>query len=75
MNMRIAKLLARVLLPASFNETFQAVRSRKHQLHLLEKAGIHEATARFVDRHGSVVRYGPFVGTIYPLEAALSQIS
>ncbi len=73
--MKRAKTLVRTLLPDFIFERLQAVRSRRFQIRLLKKEGLLDLAARYVERNGCTVLYGPFAGTIYPLEAALSRHS
>jgi hypothetical protein len=73
--MNLKKSVARKLIPARLFERFQAVRSRRFQVRLFEREGLLDAAARYIERNGSTVKYGPFAGTIYPLEAALSRHS
>lgn len=73
--MNITKAVARAVLPARLFERLQALRSRRFQVRFLEREGLLDAAARYIERNGSTVRYGPFAGTIYPLEAALSRHS
>jgi hypothetical protein len=64
---------AQALLPTSVFQRIQAVRSRRHQVRFLRNAGISKATERYVELYGTVVRYGPFAGLEYPLEATLGR--
>jgi hypothetical protein len=73
--MGLRKTIARLLLPTSAFERVQAVRSRRHQMRLLKREGLIDTAKRYIDRNGSTVKYGPFAGTVYPLEAALSRHS
>jgi 2-polyprenyl-3-methyl-5-hydroxy-6-metoxy-1,4-benzoquinol methylase len=57
------------------SERIRAIRSRRMQLRLFKKEGLLEAAARYIERNGLTVRHGPFAGTIYPREAALSRHS
>lgn len=56
-------------------ERIRAIRSRRLQLKVFKREGLLEAAARYIDRNGLTVRHGPFAGTIYPREAALSRHS
>jgi hypothetical protein len=67
--------IAKTVLPTTLFEHVQAVRSRRHQVRLLEEWGLLSAARQFVQRHGTVVQHGPFKGMIYPLDAALSRHS
>jgi hypothetical protein len=67
--------IARALFPARLFERIVAIRSRRHQLRLLEKEGILDMTARYIQRNGLSILYGPFAGMLYPRDAALSRIS
>jgi len=40
-----------------------------------KREGLLDVATRYIERNGSTVKYGPFAGTIYPLEAALSRHS
>jgi hypothetical protein len=71
----LAKGVARAVLPTAVFEKQMAARSRRFQLRGLKNSGLIEITTRYIERYGSTVRYGPFAGTIYPLEAALSHNS
>jgi len=71
----LAKGVARAILPTAVFEKRMAVRSRRFQLSGLKKSGLIDATTRYIERYGSTVRYGPFAGTIYPMDAALSHHS
>ena len=73
--MNLGKTIARALFPTAVYERLQATRSRRFQVRLSKNQGLLEAAARYIERNGSTVRYGPFAGTIYPLEAALSRHS
>lgn len=67
--------VAKALLPVPMYERIRAVRSRRHQVQLLDRLGIADCTQRYVERNGTIVRYGPFQGVIYPVEAALNRHS
>jgi SAM-dependent methyltransferase len=73
--MSLRATVARTVLPARIFERLYAIRSRRFQVRLSEKEGLLDAAARYVERNGSTVKHGPFAGTIYPLEAALSRHS
>jgi hypothetical protein len=73
--MKMAKAVARALLPAFIFQRIQAVRSRRFQARLLEREGLLDAAARYVELNGCIVRYGPFAGTVYSKEAALNRHS
>lgn len=73
--MKITKTVARAFLPDIAFETLRAIRSRRFQVRGLRRKGLLDATARYVERNGCTVRYGPFAGTIYPREAALNRHS
>jgi SAM-dependent methyltransferase len=73
--MNVKKALAQALLPARVFEKLRAVRSRRYQVRLLKRLGLLDAAAHYVERNGRTVKYGPFAGTIYPLESALSRHS
>lgn len=70
---RLVKHCAQLVLPRSFYERIQAVRSRRYQVRQLAALGILEQGKRYIERHGTVVRHGPFTGLVYPLDAALSR--
>ncbi len=70
-----AKALFRALLPAFLFQRIRAERSRRLQLRLFQREGLLDAAARYIERNGLAVRHGPFAGTIYPREAALSRHS
>jgi len=67
--------MTKAVLPHQAFEKLQAIRSRRLQMQILKRKGLLEATARYIERHGSTVRYGPFAGMVYPLESALSRHS
>jgi hypothetical protein len=71
----LAKGVARTVLPTVVYERQMAARSRRFQLRGLKDSGLSDVTTRYIERYGSTVRYGPFAGTIYPLEAALCRHS
>lgn len=73
--MNLKKTVARALLPTHTFERLQAIRSRRSQIRFLKREGLLDAAARYIGRNGSTVKYGPFAGTIYPIEAALSRHS
>jgi len=73
--MKVIKAIARAVLPVATFEKLQAIRSRRHQMRLLQREGVLEAATRYVERNGCTVRYGPFAGTVYPRQAALSRHS
>jgi hypothetical protein len=52
-----------------------AVRSRRCQFLDFKRTGLLDAAKHYIERYGSTIRYGPFAGTIYPLESALSRHS
>jgi len=72
---RIAKTIARALIPVPLFERLHAVRSRRALVLYMKREGLLDATMRYIERNGCTIKYGPFAGTIYPLEAALSRIS
>ena len=69
------RTLARAVLPEKLFERVQAIRSRRFQVRLLNTLGLIESAKRYVERNGTIVRYGPFAGMIYPVDAALNRIS
>lgn len=69
------KSLIKNALPSNVYERVMAVRSRNHQLTLLRREGMVDATRKYIDLWGSVVRYGPFAGMIYPPESALLRVA
>ncbi len=71
----LAKGVARAILPTAVFEKQMAVRSRRFQLRGIKESGLLDVTTRYIERYGSTVRYGPFAGTIYPMDAALSHQS
>jgi hypothetical protein len=73
--LKTLRALAKFVLPAAVFERVLAVRSRRHQVKLLEIMGVVEPTRRHIELYGTVVRAGPFAGMIYPLEAALNRHS
>lgn len=73
--MKLLKEIARAILPGEVFEKLRAERSRRFQLRQLKRAGLLESAARYVERNGRTVLYGPFAGTEYPLESALSRHS
>ena len=42
-------------------------------MRFLKQEGLLAASAQFVERHGLVVRHGPFAGVVYPRRAALNR--
>jgi hypothetical protein len=73
--MGLKRTIARALLPVDVFERLQAIRSRRFQVRLLKHEGLLDAAVRYVERNGSTVKYGPFAGTLYPLEAAVNRHS
>jgi hypothetical protein len=73
--MPMVKTLARALLPDSLYETIRAVRWRRYLRNSLKNTGLLDAAKGYVERNGTTVKYGPFSGTIYPLETALGRHS
>jgi hypothetical protein len=73
--MSLKKTVARSLFPTYLFERLQAIRSRRHQMRLLKREGLIDAAARYIERNGSTVKHGPFAGTIYSLDSALSRHS
>jgi len=73
--MSLRKTVARAVLPQRIFERLYAIRSRRYQVRFSKSEGLLDAAARYVERNGRTVKYGPFAGTIYPLEAALSRHS
>ena len=72
---KIIKAVAHALIPEFLFEKLQARRWRRALVRHMEKEGLGEATKRYIERNGCIVKHGPFAGTIYPLDAALSRIS
>jgi hypothetical protein len=73
--MKRTKAIARAILPDFFIQRVQAIRSRRLQVRLLKREGLLDAAARYIERNGCTIKYGPFAGTIYSREAALCRIS
>jgi hypothetical protein len=73
--MTLVKNIARAVLPSKIFEELRAARSRRLQVRHLKREGLLEAAAHYIERNGSTIKYGPFAGTIYPLESALSRHS
>ena len=72
---KITKAAAHALIPGFLFEKLQAIRWRRALVRHMEKEGLVDATKRYIERNGCIVKHGPFAGTIYPLDAALSRIS
>jgi hypothetical protein len=64
---------AELILPWKVFVRIRAIRSRHHQIKYLNSIGVLEATERYIEQYGTIVRYGPFAGMVYPLEAALNR--
>jgi hypothetical protein len=73
--MPIAKYVARAILPNRLYEMVRAMRWRRNLQNSLKKTGLLAAAKGYVERNGTTVKYGPFSGTIYPLETALGRHS
>jgi hypothetical protein len=74
MSARITPLM-KALLPAPWFQRIRASRSRAYQLRLLKSLGLLASAREYLAKNGSIVRYGPFSGMIYPQEAALNRHS
>lgn len=72
---KIVKVVAYALIPGFLFEKLQAIWWRRALVRHMERQGLVDATKRYIERNGCIVKYGPFAGTIYPLDAALSRIS
>jgi hypothetical protein len=70
--MKTTKAVARSVLPNFLFERLKAARWRRGMNRYLEKEGLLDAAARYVERNGYSVRYGPFAGMVYPRRAALN---
>ncbi|MGB6691361.1 MAG: hypothetical protein WBE76_26300 [Terracidiphilus sp.] len=70
--MKTTKAVARSVLPSFLFERLKAARWRRGMSRYLEKEGLLDAAARYVERNGYTVRYGPFAGMVYPRRAALN---
>ena len=58
--MSFKRVLARAILTASAFERLSAIRSRRLQVRLLQRSGLLDAAARYVERFGCTVRHtGP----------------
>jgi len=68
---RLAKFWAEVLLPARVLTAIRSMRARNSHRRWLRDTGYIAATLQFIDRYGTRVSAGPFVGMQYPREALL----
>ena len=64
---------AELVLPWKVFVSIRAIRSRHHQIRSLDSVGVLEGTKRYIEQYGTIVRYGPFAGMVYPLQAALNR--
>jgi hypothetical protein len=61
-------------MPSTF-EKWLAIRSKHNQERFVAASGLTEAAERYIEQHGTTVRYGPFSGMRYPLRSAIGRHS
>jgi hypothetical protein len=72
---KIARVIAKSVLPALLFERLSAVRSRRWQIRRLKQGGVLDEVSRYIEEHGTIVQSGPFAGLIYPINSATSRWS